>query len=149
VARRVQRLRQRSRDRARRRRDRDRRDGSDCCDTADCCSNGPGCDAFLTVLLLVRPLVAGLLVPARSLARHGERPGRLDLRGRLLCAVRLYQLRVSAARPARCGLRPTCSAYATQALRRHGVLRGGRLVVARLRRCRPGGPRGADPVPPL
>lgn len=114
---------------------------SDCCG-GDCspCLLTPG-----LVLLLWTGLV-GLLAPRRALRRHGEQPAGASLRGRLLAAVRLYQLRVSAARPARCRYAPTCSAYATQALQRHGVVRGLALTARRLLRCRPGTSGGSDPV---
>ncbi|WP_344655713.1 membrane protein insertion efficiency factor YidD [Catenulispora subtropica] len=63
--------------------------------------------------------------------------------------VRYYQLRLSARRPGYGGCRytPTCSAYAAESLRRHGALRGARLAVGRLRRCRPGTVGGVDLVP--
>ncbi len=50
-----------------------------------------------------------------------------------------------------CGCRhtPTCSSYAEEALRRHGLLRGGRLALSRLARCHPWGSAGYDPVPPV
>jgi len=48
---------------------------------------------------------------------------------------------------ARCRHEPSCSEYAAEAVRRHGVLRGGRLAVGRVLRCRPGGTHGYDPVP--
>ncbi|MGC0207956.1 membrane protein insertion efficiency factor YidD [Streptomyces levis] len=46
---------------------------------------------------------------------------------------------------------PTCSTYAVRALHRHGALRGGRLILVRLLRCRPAAARRRgfhDPVPP-
>lgn len=48
----------------------------------------------------------------------------------------------------RCRFEPSCSAYALEALRAHGFLRGGWLAVKRLFRCHPWGAFGADPVPP-
>jgi hypothetical protein len=66
---------------------------------------------------------------------------------RLVAAVRLYQREVSPRRPPCCHFTPTCSAYAVEALEQHGALRGSRLTARRLVRCRPGGRRGADPVP--
>ena len=47
-----------------------------------------------------------------------------------------------------CRFQPTCSAYALEALERHGAVRGGRLVLSRLLRCHPWGGSGYDPVPP-
>lgn len=48
--------------------------------------------------------------------------------------------------PACCYL-PTCSEYATEAVERYGVLRGGGLSAWRLLRCHPLAKGGYDPVP--
>ena len=64
----------------------------------------------------------------------------------LLVPVRLYQRLVSPALPRRCKYEPTCSAYAAEALRIHGPLRGTALAVWRLLRCNPFSHGGFDPV---
>ena len=46
-----------------------------------------------------------------------------------------------------CRFQPTCSAYALEALERHGALRGGWLAAKRIVRCNPWGGSGYDPVP--
>ncbi len=46
-----------------------------------------------------------------------------------------------------CRYHPTCSAYALEALRRHGGLKGGWLTVRRIARCQPWGGSGVDNVP--
>ncbi|MCH7527645.1 MAG: membrane protein insertion efficiency factor YidD [Planctomycetes bacterium] len=46
-----------------------------------------------------------------------------------------------------CKYCPTCSDYAIEALRRHGLLRGGWMAANRLRRCHPFSIGGYDPVP--
>lgn len=61
--------------------------------------------------------------------------------------VRLYQARVSPALPRQCRYYPTCSAYAVEAVRVHGVLKGVLLAVWRLVRCNPLTPGGVDHVP--
>ncbi|UJW36969.1 membrane protein insertion efficiency factor YidD (plasmid) [Saccharothrix sp. AJ9571] len=65
----------------------------------------------------------------------------------LLLGVRFYRAVLAPQLPAGCRFTPTCSAYAQQALTRHGALRGTVLALRRLARCRPGVPRGEDPVP--
>ncbi len=47
-----------------------------------------------------------------------------------------------------CRFEPTCSAYAEEAVRRHGAWRGAQLVVHRVLRCHPFARAGFDPVPP-
>lgn len=66
----------------------------------------------------------------------------------LLAAIRLYQRAISPALGPACRYEPTCSHFAYEAIQVHGVLRGLRLAAGRLLRCRPGGGRGYDPVPP-
>jgi uncharacterized protein len=88
-----------------------------------------------------------LVAPAtvRRLVRAGTAPG--GLAERTVAAVRVYQREISPRRPAVCRFEPTCSAYAVEALDRHGAGRGVWLAVRRLLRCRPGAAGGADPVP--
>ena len=69
------------------------------------------------------------------------------LADRLVGAVRLYQREISPRRAPCSHFTPSCSAYAIEALERHGAFRGSWLTARRLVRCRPGGRRGADPVP--
>ena len=60
--------------------------------------------------------------------------------------IRAYQL-VRAGRPSPCRYYPSCSAYAVEALERHGLARGGWLAARRVSRCHPWGSSGIDPVP--
>jgi uncharacterized protein len=46
-----------------------------------------------------------------------------------------------------CRFEPSCSAYASEALLRHGLIRGGALAARRVSRCHPMGGHGFDPVP--
>jgi putative membrane protein insertion efficiency factor len=57
-----------------------------------------------------------------------------------------YQRLISPALPRRCKYEPTCSAYAVQAVREFGILRGLVLAVWRLLRCNPLSNGGLDPV---
>lgn len=61
--------------------------------------------------------------------------------------VRVYQLFLSPLFPASCRYTPTCSAYAVEAIERHGVVRGSWLAAQRIARCHPFRPGGHDPVP--
>lgn len=61
--------------------------------------------------------------------------------------IRLYQIAASPLLPPACRFYPSCSHYALEAVRRHGVLRGGWLALARLARCHPLNPGGVDFVP--
>lgn len=69
------------------------------------------------------------------------------MRWLLILLVRGYQVVLSPLLPASCRFYPSCSAYAIEALERHGALRGGWLTVRRLARCHPFCPGGYDPVP--
>ena len=54
-----------------------------------------------------------------------------------LALIRFYQSAVSPYFPARCRFRPTCSAYAYQAICKYGAMKGGWLALKRLLRCHP------------
>ena len=64
-----------------------------------------------------------------------------------LALVRLYRLTLSRALPRSCRFEPSCSAYAEEALRRHGLFRAAWLIARRVGRCHPFHPGGYDPVP--
>ena len=67
----------------------------------------------------------------------------------LIALVRGYQLVLSPFLGGACRFQPTCSAYAMEALRTHGALRGTGLALRRLSACHPLGRSGFDPVPEL
>lgn len=64
-----------------------------------------------------------------------------------LAPIAAYRRWVSPGLPRCCRYEPTCSAYATQSIRRFGVLRGVLLAAWRLLRCNPFSHGGFDPVP--
>ena len=61
--------------------------------------------------------------------------------------VRSYRFAISPVLPRTCRFTPSCSAYAEEALRKHGFLRALGLIVRRISRCHPFHPGGYDPVP--
>ncbi len=61
--------------------------------------------------------------------------------------VRAYQLVLRPLLPPACRYEPSCSAYAIEALRTHGAVRGLGLAAWRVLRCNPWGGSGYDPVP--
>jgi putative membrane protein insertion efficiency factor len=65
----------------------------------------------------------------------------------LILAVRGYQVSLGQLLPASCRYFPSCSAYAIEAIEKHGAARGAWLAVRRIARCHPFRPGGYDPVP--
>lgn len=61
--------------------------------------------------------------------------------------VRAYRLLFSPWVGHGCRFQPTCSAYALEALEKHGAIKGSLLTIRRIGRCRPLGSSGYDPVP--
>ena len=75
--------------------------------------------------------------PAESLAVRGA-----------LAVLRAYKLLLSPLFTGACRFHPSCSTYAADAVRAHGLLAGTWLTLRRLARCHPFGGLGYDPVPP-
>ena len=73
----------------------------------------------------------------------------LFLRKLAVAPIRFYQYCISPLFPARCRYYPSCSAYAREAVLRHGIGKGGLLAVWRIARCHPWSEGGYDPVPPV
>jgi len=69
------------------------------------------------------------------------------MRVAILALIRVYQRCVSPFLPQACRFYPSCAAYAAEAVRRHGALRGSWLAARRLLRCHPLCEGGVDPVP--
>ena len=62
-------------------------------------------------------------------------------------ALRVYQWTLAPVLGGQCRFAPSCSAYAIEALARHGAVRGAGLAAWRVLRCQPWCEGGYDPVP--
>ncbi len=71
----------------------------------------------------------------------------LGLRALAALLVRGYRFAIAPVLPRSCRFEPSCSAYADEALRKHGFFRALWLIVRRILRCHPFHPGGYDPVP--
>jgi len=65
----------------------------------------------------------------------------------LIALVHAYRLLLKPWLGNACRFEPTCSAYALQALQRHGAMAGGALAAGRVLRCQPWCQGGCDAVP--
>lgn len=63
-----------------------------------------------------------------------------------IALLKIYQLAISPLLLPSCRFYPTCSAYAIEAIERHGFIKGGWLSVRRILRCQPFCAGGYDPV---
>ena len=65
----------------------------------------------------------------------------------LILVVRGWQLGPSRVLPPSCRYVPSCSAYAINAIKRYGAIKGGWIATKRILRCHPWSRHGYDPVP--
>ncbi len=64
-----------------------------------------------------------------------------------LLIIRIYRYVISPLLGPRCRFYPTCSSYAEEAIKMHGLAKGGWLATKRICRCHPFNEGGVDPVP--
>ena len=60
--------------------------------------------------------------------------------------IMLYRYTFSPLFPLCCRFTPTCSAYAIEAFRKYGIIKGVVLTLIRLSKCHPFYPGGYDPI---
>jgi putative membrane protein insertion efficiency factor len=68
--------------------------------------------------------------------------------GMMILPIRFYQASISPLLPNSCRHYPSCSQYAIESLKVHGIFMGSMLAIWRILRCNPWGTHGYDPVPP-
>jgi putative membrane protein insertion efficiency factor len=66
----------------------------------------------------------------------------------MILPIKFYKYSISPLIPNSCRHVPTCSEYAIESLRVHGIIKGSLLAIWRILRCNPWGTHGYDPVPP-
>ena len=69
------------------------------------------------------------------------------LRRIYVAPIQLYRRFLSPLKPPCCRFHPTCSEYALEAIRIHGIVKGTGLALWRIARCQPFARSGHDPVP--
>ncbi|MBW1672474.1 MAG: membrane protein insertion efficiency factor YidD [Deltaproteobacteria bacterium] len=67
-------------------------------------------------------------------------------RAYIISLIKLYQVLVSPFMPSSCRFMPTCSAYASFAIDKYGIIKGGFLALIRILKCHPFHPGGYDPL---
>ena len=89
------------------------------------------------------------MTPRQTPKNRQNNSDRPSLAARMLTGgVLFYRKFLSPLKPGCCRFTPTCSAYALEALRVHGAVKGSWLTIKRILRCQPFGGSGYDPVPP-
>ena len=78
------------------------------------------------------------------MAKNNSAPQKL-----VITSIKGYQRFISPLLGSNCRFHPTCSTYATEAINRFGVIKGGWLASKRILKCHPLNEGGEDAVPPL
>lgn len=64
-----------------------------------------------------------------------------------IIVIKLYQFFISPFLGLNCRFNPTCSNYAINSLKKHGLIIGLYYSILRISKCHPWGDSGHDPVP--
>jgi uncharacterized protein len=64
----------------------------------------------------------------------------------IVVLIRFYQIAISPLFPTSCRFMPTCSTYASLAIKKYGIIKGGFLAAKRILKCHPFHPGGYDPL---
>ncbi|MEE8317526.1 MAG: membrane protein insertion efficiency factor YidD [Candidatus Omnitrophota bacterium] len=70
----------------------------------------------------------------------------LNPRTHIIALIKLYQAVVSPFLVTSCRFMPTCSTYASLAINKYGIIKGGCLTLIRILKCHPFHPGGYDPL---
>ncbi|HPC39366.1 MAG TPA: membrane protein insertion efficiency factor YidD [Spirochaetota bacterium] len=65
----------------------------------------------------------------------------------IILMISIYRTVISPVLPRSCRYYPSCSAYAIDAVKKHGPVKGSYLAARRILRCHPLHEGGFDPVP--
>ena len=71
----------------------------------------------------------------------------LSLKWLFLLPVYIYRKFISPVLPSMCIYKPSCSYYMLEAVKKHGIVKGGTMGTLRILRCAPWSQGGIDPVP--
>lgn len=72
---------------------------------------------------------------------------RNPLKSAIIALIKFYRKNISPRKIPCCRFTPSCSAYAIEAVEKHGCIKGIYLAVRRILRCNPLCEGGYDPVP--
>ena len=107
----------------------------------------PKCQPEILALKAMKQLTQDDLKPCDIPGSTVSRCGTLRFVQVLIALIRCYQAMIRPHLIGTCKFCPTCSDYAIESLRTHGLFLGFSLSIRRLLRCHPFSPGGLDPVP--
>lgn len=83
----------------------------------------------------------------KSAAKPDNKPAASVLALPFMTIIRAYQVFISPLLGQNCRFYPSCSCYAHQALKTHGLTKGSLLAIKRISKCHPFNEGGIDHVP--